>query len=109
MAAVPSADEADGDVDMDNFMVLDSVGSGDGSLSFNYWNIIVCFIIIKIVFPSDEGSEEGENAQDSKDNIEKKNKSKSKKEISLGKFLFCYSSAINYLTIVSSTIMLEFF
>jgi hypothetical protein len=30
MAAVPSADEADGDVDMDNFMVLDSVGSGDG-------------------------------------------------------------------------------
>jgi len=30
MAAVPSADEADGDVDMENFMVLDSVGSGDG-------------------------------------------------------------------------------
>lgn len=30
MATVPSADEADGDVDMDNFMVLDSVGSGDG-------------------------------------------------------------------------------
>lgn len=30
MAVVPSADEADGDVDMDNFMVLDSVGSGDG-------------------------------------------------------------------------------
>lgn len=29
-AVVPSADEADGDVDMDNFMVLDSVGSGDG-------------------------------------------------------------------------------
>lgn len=39
MAAVPSADEADGDVDMDNFMVLDSVGSGDGlllNISFIY-------------------------------------------------------------------------
>lgn len=36
MAAVPSADEADGDVDMDNFMVLDSVGSGDGKLSKNF-------------------------------------------------------------------------
>lgn len=34
MAAVPSADEADGDVDMDNFMVLDSVGSGDGWLLY---------------------------------------------------------------------------
>ena len=30
MAAVQSADEADGDFDMDNFIVLDSVGSGDG-------------------------------------------------------------------------------
>lgn len=58
--------------------------------------ITLCFIITKNVFTSDEGSEEGENAQDSKDNIEKKNKSKSKKEISLGKFLFCYSSATNY-------------
>lgn len=34
MAVVPSADEADGDVDMDNFMVLDSVGSGDGQSLF---------------------------------------------------------------------------
>lgn len=38
MAAVPSADEADGDVDMDNFMVLDSVGSGDGLSLFIYFN-----------------------------------------------------------------------
>uniref|UniRef100_A0A2H8THD2 Cip1-interacting zinc finger protein n=2 Tax=Melanaphis sacchari TaxID=742174 RepID=A0A2H8THD2_9HEMI len=70
MAAVPSADEADGDVDMDNFMVLDSVGSGD-----------------------DEGSEEGENAQDSKDDGKKK--SKSKKEISLGKE-FCKKVEVYY-------------
>jgi len=35
---------------------------------------------------SDECSEEGENAQDSKDDGEKKKKSRSKKEISLGMF-----------------------
>jgi len=69
MAAVPSADEADGDVDMENFMVLDSVGSGD-----------------------DEGSEEG----DTQDNDgEKKKKNKSKKEISLGKE-FCKKVEVYY-------------
>lgn len=85
MAVVPSADEVDGDVDMDNFMVLDSVGSGDGQSSYAFNNKIKTHkIIYNYYFVSlDEGSEEGENAQDGKDDGKKK--SKSKKEISLGK------------------------
>lgn len=80
MAAVPSADEADGDVDMDNFMVLDSVGSGDGQSSYTFKNkIMYNYYFVSL----DEGSEEGENAKDGKDDGKKK--SKSKKEISLGK------------------------
>lgn len=39
------------------------------------------------LFILDEGSEEGENTQDIKDDNEKKKKIKTKKEISLGKFI----------------------
>lgn len=43
-----------------------------------------------MLFILDDGSDENENAQDSKDDSEKKKKTKPKKEISLGKFIVNY-------------------